>query len=94
MTLKGDAIFKEKLTDGLKNDIRNLVSFDWSGRKSENLHFDELLLLMVYNIQLKKHRSIISHDTEGLSKLWRKTDFLFEKWNEEFGEFQREQWKV
>ena len=27
MTLKGDAMFKEKLTGGLKNDIRNLVKF-------------------------------------------------------------------
>ena len=27
MTLNGDAIFKEKLTGGLKNDIRNLVHF-------------------------------------------------------------------
>ena len=27
MILKGDAIFKEKLTGGLKNDIRNLVNF-------------------------------------------------------------------
>ena len=25
MTLKGNAIFKEKLTGGLKNDIRNLI---------------------------------------------------------------------
>ena len=27
MTLNGDAIFKKKLTGGLKNDIRNLVRF-------------------------------------------------------------------
>ena len=27
MTLKGDVIFKEKLTGGLKNDIRNLIYF-------------------------------------------------------------------
>ena len=27
MTLKGDAIFKEKLSGGLKNDIRNLIIF-------------------------------------------------------------------
>ena len=27
MTLKGDTIFKEKITGGLKNDIRNLVKF-------------------------------------------------------------------
>ena len=39
MTMKGDAIFKEKLTDGLKNDIRNLVNFHASSRKSENVHF-------------------------------------------------------
>ena len=44
MTLKGDAKFKEKLTGGLKNDIRNFVNFHASSRKSENLHFDELLL--------------------------------------------------
>ena len=43
MTLKRDAIFKEKLTGGLKNDIRNLVNFHGSNHKSENLHFDELV---------------------------------------------------
>ena len=43
MTLKGDAIFKEKLTGGLKNDIRNLVNFLASSRKSENLRFDRLV---------------------------------------------------
>ena len=35
MTLKGDAIFKEKLTGGLKNVIRNLVKFHASSRKSK-----------------------------------------------------------
>ena len=44
MTLKGDAKFKGKLTHGLKNDIRNLVNFHASSGKSENLHFDGLLL--------------------------------------------------
>ena len=42
--MKGDAIFKEKLTGGLKNDIRNLIDFHARSRKSENLHFDELVL--------------------------------------------------
>ena len=64
MTLKGDAIFKEKLTSGLKNDIRNLVNFHGISRKSENLHFDALLLSTAYKFQLKKDRRIISHDTE------------------------------
>ena len=43
MTLNVDAIFKEKLTGGLKNDIRNLIDFYASSRKSENLHLDGFL---------------------------------------------------
>ena len=48
MTLKGDAIFKDTLTGGLKNDIRNLVNFQASSRKSEKLHFDWLVLSKTY----------------------------------------------
>ena len=44
MTLKGNAKFKGKLTRCLKNDIRYLVSFHTSSRKSENLHFNGLIL--------------------------------------------------
>ena len=33
MTLKRDAIFKEKLINSLKNDIRNLVNFHGSSQK-------------------------------------------------------------
>ena len=60
MTLKGDAIFKEKLTGGLKNDITNLVNFHASSRKSENLHFDELTLSKAYKVLDEK---VQSHDT-------------------------------
>ena len=56
MTLKGDVIFKEKLTDGLKNDIRNLLNFHGNGQKSENLHFDVLLLSTAYKVSAKKVR--------------------------------------
>ena len=48
MTVKGDAKCKRKLTCGLKNDIRNLVNFYASSRKSENLHFDWMLLPKAY----------------------------------------------
>ena len=48
MTLKSDVIFKEKLADGLKNDIKNLVNFHASNCKSENLHFDWLVLFVAY----------------------------------------------
>ena len=54
MTLKGDAIFEEKLTSGLKNEIRNLVNFHASSRKSENLHFDGLVLSKAFKVLDKK----------------------------------------
>ena len=50
MTLKSDAKFEEKLTFGSKNDMRNLVNFNASSGKSENLHFDMLLLSKIYYI--------------------------------------------
>ena len=50
MIVKDDAKFKEKLTFGLKKDIRNLVNFHASSQKSENLHFNELFLSKAYNV--------------------------------------------
>ena len=44
MTLKSDANFEEKQTFCLKNDMRNLMDFNESSEKSENLLFDGLLL--------------------------------------------------
>ena len=54
MTLKGDAKFKRELTLGLKNEIRNLVNFHASSRKSENFHFDVLLLSIECKVSNKK----------------------------------------
>ena len=54
MTLKKDANFEEKLTLGSKNHVRNLVNFNASSGKSENLHFDVLLLSKVYYVWTKK----------------------------------------
>ena len=42
--MKSDARFEEKLTLCSKNDMRNLVNFNLSSEKSENLHIDGLLL--------------------------------------------------
>ena len=36
--------------------------------------------------QLKKYIGVMSHDPEQWFKIWRKTDFSFQKW-QEFGEF-------
>ena len=55
MTWKSDAKFEEKLTLGSKNGMRNLVNSDVGKGKSENLHFDVVLLLStVYKISAKK----------------------------------------
>ena len=54
MTLKSDAIFKEKPTGCLKNDTTNLVSFHASFWKSENVHCHGLLLSMAYKLSTKK----------------------------------------
>ena len=42
-TEKKNANFEEKLTFSMKNDMRNLVNFNLSSVKSENLHFDGLV---------------------------------------------------
>ena len=47
MTLKSDPNFEEKLSFCLKNDMINLLNFKASSGKSENLHFQGLLLSKV-----------------------------------------------
>ena len=65
MTVESDAKFEEELALDFKNDMTNLVNFNPSSAKSENLHFDMLLMSRAYiNFQLKKCRRVISHDTE------------------------------
>ena len=54
MTLKSDAKFEEKLTLSSKKDMKNLVSFNVSSGKSENLHFDVLLLSIAYKVSAEK----------------------------------------
>ena len=61
MTLESDAKFEEKLAHGFKNDMTNLVNFNASSGKSENLHFDVLLLLIAYKVSAKTfQKSFIS----------------------------------
>ena len=60
MKLKGDAKFKGKLTRGLKNDIRNLVNLHVSNRKSENLHFNGIILSKAYKALTEKVQNYVS----------------------------------
>ena len=61
---KSDVIFKEKLTDGLKNDIRNFINFYVSICNSEDLHFDGLILSKAYKVLDEKYRRVISYHAE------------------------------
>ena len=45
---------KKKLTLNSKNDMRNLVNFNLSSGKSENLHFDVPLLSIAYKVSAEK----------------------------------------
>ena len=49
-----DAKCEEKLALGSKNDMTNLVNFNMSSGKSENLHFNVLLLSIAYKVSAKK----------------------------------------
>ena len=60
----------------------------------ENLHFAVLFLSITYKVSAKRLKKNYLSWHWRRSKLWRKTDFLFEKWHEEFGELKPEQWKV
>ena len=61
MTLKVDVKFKRKLTCCLKNNIRNLVNFHASSRKSKNHYFDGLLLSKAYkDLHEKVQKSYVS----------------------------------
>ena len=74
MSLKGDAKFKGKLTHTLKNDIRNLINFHASKRKSENLNLDGFLLSKGYKaLDEKVQKSYVSWHwrvMQSLKKNW------------------------
>ena len=64
MTLRSDAKFEEKLTLVSKIDMRNLVDFNGSSGKYENLHFDVLLSSEVYFVEAKKIQRSSGDNTE------------------------------
>ena len=72
MTRKDDAEVKGKLTRSLKNDIKNLVNFHASSRKSEILHFDGLLLSKVCKVIDEKVQKSPWHErvTRNLKNNW------------------------
>ena len=80
MTLKDDAKFKGKLTCGLKNDLRNLVTFHASSGKSRNLHFDGSLLS-------KPYKELCLVTLKNDTKFKEKLTLGSKNGHEQFGEF-------
>ena len=63
----------------------------WALKSPKNLHFDMSFLSM---FDLKKSSGVIFHDTREWCKIWRKTDFCFQEWHEEFEKFSPEHLKI
>ena len=74
MTLKSNAKFEEKLSLSFKNDMMNLVHFNGSSGKSEDLHFDVLFLSIAYKVFAKKVQK------NHLSWNWKAIKTLKENW--------------
>ena len=55
MTLKKDQNFEEMQTFCLKNEMKNLINFNTTSRKSECLHFDGLLKEKLCNFWVLKN---------------------------------------
>ena len=53
MTVNSGTKFEDKLTLGSKSDLRNLINFNESTGKSENLNFDVVLLPIAYKVSAK-----------------------------------------
>ena len=71
MTLKRDVKFEEKLNFGSKNDMRNLVDFNTSNNKFENLHFAVLLFSIAYKVSTKKvQKSYLSWHWKVIQTFW------------------------
>ena len=59
MTMKNDAKFEIELTCHFKIDRRNVTNFEPNNQKSQNLHFNGLILTKVHIVSAKKVQ--ISH---------------------------------
>ena len=61
--------------------------FDLSTQKSQKLHFNGLLLTKLYDVRAENVEWVMSDGTEDGCKTWKKTDWCFQEWHEEFGKF-------
>ena len=94
MTLKIDAKFEDKLIFFFKKwqEFGEIWPEHSQVSKACTLICSYCAKYLMF--ELKKYREVIFHDTEGWCKIWRKTDFWFGKWHEEYGKFSPEHLKV
>ena len=80
----------------LENDMAwdNIWRFWPNTRKSQNLHFNELLLTKVYNAWAKNYRGVMRPYTKDRRELRKKNDLQFYNWHEEFGELHQSTTKI
>ena len=65
--MKNDTKFEEELTCHFKTDMRNLMNFDLSTRKSKKFALQLAPLTKVYNVSAKKkYRGVMSDGTSRL----------------------------
>ena len=60
-------------------------------KSPKNLHFDMSFPVI---FDLKKSSGVIFHDNREWCKIWRKSEFCFQKWQEEFEKLSPEHLKV
>ena len=76
MKLKSDGNFRKKLTLSSKNGMRNVVNFNVSSGKSENLHFNALLLSIAYKVSaMKVQKNFLSGHSKDIQTLKKKLTF-------------------
>ena len=92
MTLKNDE--KSEKFCSFKVDIRNLANFDSSTWVSKIYSLMGCFWPKYIMFELKQYRWVICHDTREWCKIWKKTDFWFGKWHDEFGKISPEDRKV
>ena len=63
-----DPNFEEKLTFCLKKNTMDIINFDFSKQRFENLHIDRLILQKVCKICAKKYRGENVTVTQSLNR--------------------------
>ena len=67
--MKSYAKFEEKLTLGFKNEMKTLVNFHPTTRKSKNFTSMGYFCPTYMRFELKKYRGVIIRDTEMMQNL-------------------------